>query len=257
MTKLTGFQAVCTLWNWEDDWRNSHGLGASYEFESARPLLTVTTLRNQNNQLTQHTRTKAQFSGGNFQHASTPDRAKTSLTFTYRTVAYHAYWSPSHSEPEPTRGLPKDLLLSIEFNNRIPYTPVPPVAGNRLSLLREWRILPKLDLLDTDRPIAEVLENDDDPRIRIKLKSSSQMRRIQIVDYPGKPFESGSIGEICAHQKGEPPVHKEWAFWTSGDIDLAGIFAGDDVEEVIIPDTPKWSAIFQNSPYKVTIEREN
>lgn len=253
MPTLTGLEAVCALWNWENDWRSDPAnRNTSYGFERNRPLLKLTTLRNTKGKPTRHIRTKAQFSGGNFAGS------RTSLSFTYRAVFYHAYWNPHHCEPEETSpyGLPKDLLVSVEFNDSVPFETSPPESGNRLSTLREWQSLPSINLLEVAQSIAEVHERDDDPRIRVKTKRSGETFGIQIVDYPGKPFGPGSIGEILAKKDGKPPMHDGWSFWTSGEIDYATIFKGEDVEEVIIPNTQKWRGVFKGSPFKVTIDRK-
>lgn len=270
-TILYGFEAVCAMWNWRKAYCDSVGNWfADYGFESDRPNLKLTTLRNWEGKLERHYRTNALFRNGNFQ---TGKSVRTSLGFDYKGRNYRAYWSPHHSEPEETSpwGCPQDLLISIEFDSSIPFDlkPSPDVS---LSALKLWAKLPRINPLETEKPINEVLERDDYPNIRIRLKQAiaksapdlrspiryqaGELVYIQIVDYPGKPFPSGKTQALVAQQQGREPVYTNWDFWTSGDIDIALIFGQDDVQEVIIPNTPKWRDIMRDAPFTVTIDPE-
>lgn len=270
MTILTGFEAVCALWNWERTWSTKlQNIGRSYGFSDESPVLRLTVLRNADGQLTHHVRSHAKFDGGNF------DRDTTYLAFFYRGAFYHAYWNPYHTEPEQMSayGSLKDLLISIEFDDAVSFTTKPLASDNYVSQLCEWQHLPQLKPLESTKKISEVHERDDYPNIRIKTKKPLSLGApgvfqpvhyamgetvgVRIVDYPGKPLSPGSSWEVIARKEGEDPVYSEWAFWTSGDVDCSVIFKEEDVEEVIIPDTQKWRGIFDGSPFKVTIDPES
>ena len=240
MPILTGLEAVCTLWNWERTWSSKpQNIGKSYEYSEETPILQLTVLRNADGQLTRHTRSHAKFGGGNLSGETTR------LSFFYRGAFYHAYWNPYHTEPEETGayGSPKDLLVSIEFSDTIRFRATPPAKDKRLSELRDWQHLPRLNPLETAQSILEVHERDDYPNIRIKTKkplsqgapglsqpvhySEGQAVRIRIVDYPGKPLEGS--WKLVAKQKGKEPVYTEWEFCTSGDVGCSAIFKEEDV----------------------------
>lgn len=270
MPILTGFEAVCALWNWERTWSTKpQNIGRSYGYSEESPILQLTVLRNTDGRLTRHVRSHARLDSGDFRGDTTR------LDFVYKGAFYYAYWNPYHSEPEEpgSYGSAKDLLVSIEFDQTVSFSTTPLENDNYLSRLREWQRLPRLNPLETERPIIKVHERDDYPNIRIKTKkplslgapglfqpvhyAMGEIVGVRIVDYPGKPLSPGSSWEVMARKKGEEPVYSEWAFWTSGDVDCSAIFKEEDVDEVIIPDTQKWREIFNGSPFKVTIDPES
>jgi hypothetical protein len=72
---------------------------------------------------------------------------------------------------------------------------------------------------------------------------------VMIVNWPGKPHRSGSVGDITS-----PKGHKKWSIWNHGDIDLAWIFNADEISELIISaDDPELDQIVgAKPPFKIS-----
>lgn len=81
------------------------------------------------------------------------------------------------------------------------------------------------------------------------------IRTTDYIDWPGKPYGRGTIGDLCDKER---RGHDKWAFWTSHDIDIAAIFHPGDVAELVL--TAAEAATFPkevlgSAPFTVRVEQ--
>jgi len=76
--------------------------------------------------------------------------------------------------------------------------------------------------------------------------------------YPGKPIVKGSFGWLEGREKQntENPVHQEWVFWSSCDIDFALIYHPKDISTLYLTQQEREqipNTAFSGIPFEVEI----